>query len=235
MSLLTLIQDSCDLIGITRPSTVIGSADLQVRQLFALAVEEAEELAGAHPWQAMTREHTFTTIASATQTGALPDDLDRLIPGSFYNRTTRRPVLGPVTPQRWQEIQANPQVNMVVLAYRQRDGAFLVTPTPPAGDTIAFEYVSTNWARSSDLATDKARWTADTDKTYLDESLIKLGLRWRWKKTKGLPYGEDMETYRQERDQARARDGGSGAIGFTGRGAFNFIANPNVPEGGFGQ
>lgn len=230
MSLLTLIQRSADLLSIPRPAAVISSADQQVRQLYALAYEEARDLASAHNWQALTRQQTFTTTAAAAQTAAIPSDLDRFIPGSFFNRDTRRPVLGPITPQLWQGIQANPQLNRVFLAFREREGSFLITPTPPAGQTIAYEYVSTNWARNAALTTSSAEWTADTDATYLDEWLITLGIRWRWKKSKGMPYGEDYDTYEKQRDQSRARDGSAPSISLTGR-EYQLGILPNLPEG----
>jgi hypothetical protein len=234
MTLLSLVQGAADLLGIHRPTTVINSTDHQVRQVHALAVEEADELAASFNWQALTVEKTFTTEASAAQSTALPSDLSRFVSNSFFNRTTRRPVLGPITPQLWQNIQANPQLNRVVLAFRERDGSFLITPTPPAGQTIAYEYISDEWATSADGATAREAWTVDTDLCLLDERLIKLGIRWRWKKTKGLPYAEDYDTYQQQKDIKQARDGGSTILSLTG-GTWDFLGNPTLPETGFGS
>lgn len=231
--LLTIIREVCDLLALPRPATVINSNDLQVKQLFALAVEEARELAKSFGWQTLKRECTFTTVDDPEQVSAVPDDLGRFIPNSFFNRTTRRPVVGPVTPQVWQNIQANPALNRVILGYRQRDRAFLITPTPPADQTIAYEYVSTEWAISSDGLTTRTKWAADTDLTYLDAELIILGLRWRWRKTKGLPYAEDFDTYTAQKEQLQARDGGSTSISLTNVPVFA-LGRPMIPEGGFG-
>jgi hypothetical protein len=43
-------------------------------------------------------EQTFVTTATTIQANAIPADFDRFIPNSFFNRTTRRPIIGPVTP-----------------------------------------------------------------------------------------------------------------------------------------
>lgn len=231
--LLTIIQESCDLLGLPRPATVISSTDATTRQLLALAVEEANELAAAYGWQSLVRECTFTTVADAEQTNALPDDLDRFISNSFFNRTTRRPVVGPITAQQWQAIQANPAMNRIILAFRERDRSFIVTPSPASGETIAYEYITNEWATSSDGLTTYTRWSADTDLTYLDAQLIKLGVRWRWKKTKGLPYNEDYDTYQVQKQQKQARDGGSTSISLSGPGYS--LGNPNLPEGNFGS
>lgn len=234
MSLLTLIQDTCALLALPKPQVVIGSPDLQVRQLLALAIEEADDLNNSFNWEKMTRQQTFVTLPQAEQIGAVPEDISRFIPNSFFNRTTRRPVLGPVTPQLWQNIQANPQINRVILAYRERDGAFLVTPNPPADQTIAYEYVSTKWARNAAGDESYLVWQIDSDTSWISEKLLKLGIRWRWRQTKGLPYAEDFDTYQQQKEQFQARDGGSTVLNLTGGGNWVYVGNPNVPETGFG-
>jgi hypothetical protein len=124
----------------------VNSTDAQVQQLYALANEEGDELSGTYDWQVMRRQHLFNTVASAVQSSAIPSDLDHFIANSFFNRTTMRYIYGPITPQEWQAIQAQPQLNRVFLAFIERDGQFLVTPTPSAGQQIAYEYITTNWA-----------------------------------------------------------------------------------------
>jgi hypothetical protein len=230
MTLLTIIQRTCDLIGVARPAAVVTSTDQTVRQLYALANEEGDSLASSFNWQALRSQYTFTTQASAVQASALPADLDRLISNSFFNRTTRRTVIGPITPQQWQAIQAQPQLNRVFLAFVQRDGQFLVTPTPAAGQTIAYEYISTNWAISP-AGVPQDSFTADADTTYLSERLMILGLRWRYLSSRGLPYAEEMRTYGLQVEQVQARDGGNSELSTTGDDAY--ILSPNIPEGSF--
>lgn len=230
MSILSVIQDAAASVSLTRPSVIIGSQDKTVQQLFWFAVEECQALNKLW-WQSMTREKTFLTVAAAEQTNALPDDLDRFWPDSFFNRSTNRKVVGPVTVQQWQLIQSNSAAAYVTLAYRQRDGAFLATPTPPAGQTIAYEYISTKWARSEDLLTAKLRWTVDTDTSYFDESLITLGIIWRWRARKGLSHDEDYDKWETRRDQLMANDGGSTKLSFAPPCDSYTPPLPTVPEG----
>jgi hypothetical protein len=230
VALLDIIQTTAKLLSIPSPSAVVDSTDIQVQQLLALANEEGHELARRHEWQALKRQQTFTTVAAAEQPGAAPDDLDHFLPDSFFDRTTRRQLMGPITPQMWQAIQAQPQLNSVFLAFRQRDNAFLITPTPSAGDTIAYEYVSTSWAESASGEA-KAEFTADTDVTVLQERLFWLGIRWRFRKSKQLDYAEDFRTYEIEVQKVAARDGGPGMVDITGRTIYNAFGFPNVPLG----
>ena len=231
MSLLTIVQRVCRLVSLPVPSEVVNSTDLTVQQLYELANEEGEELADAYDWQKLRRQHLFDTVATAAQVSAVPADWNRFISNSFFNRSTRRSVIGPITPQQWQAIQAQPQLNRVFLAFIERDGQFLITPSPSANEEIAYEYVSKNWARSA-AGVPQDSFLADTDGTYLDERLIGLGVRWRWKAANGLDYGEDYRTYQTERNQKMARDGGNTEISTTGDA--EYVLSPNIPDGNFG-
>ena len=231
MSLLSIIHDVSGRLSLPIPSVVAGSSDKQVVQLLALANEEGRSLAGRHPWQALVEEQTFTTTASPAQGAALPADLDRFIPNSFFNRSTRRPMTGPITPRQWQWILAQPALSTACLAFRERTGQFLIAPTPPAGETIAYEYISTHWARSSGGAA-QAAFLADGDVALLDEELIGLGLRWRFLRAKGLDYSEEMSSYERELEQAVARDGGSTALTLAPQPID--ARRVNIPDGSFG-
>jgi len=232
MSLLTLIQDAADLLGITRPATVVNNPDQQVRTLYALANEEGADLQSAYNWQALTAEFTFTTAAQQLQTAFIPADFDRWVNNSFWNRTTRRNLLGPVSPQVWQALQAQPAYASVYLMWQQRQGQMYLFPAPPAGQTIAGNYISDYWAKSAGGA-GQAKFLADTDTTYLSEQLMGLGLRWRFKKTKGLDYSEDFNTYERNKAQMMARDSGTTTIAIGGKTAYPW--GVNLPEGSFGQ
>lgn len=233
MTMLSIIQDVTDRIGIPRPTQVIGSTDNQVRQLLALLNEEGVALSKRGTWQALTNQWTFVTVATNVQdSSALPSDLRQIIPDSIYNRTLMRKVLGPITPQEWQALQAYPAYNRVYLAFRERQGEILITPAPPADQTIAYEYVSDNWVLSS-AAVAKSAFTADDDVSFLEEELLKLGLRWRWKQAKGLNYAEDMNTYEREVQKAIAFDGSSRALNIGGIDQ-RYPFGANIPEGGFG-
>lgn len=231
MALLQIIQRVCRLVALPVPTEVVTSTDLVVQQLYELANEEGEELADGFDWQRLRRQHLFTTVATAAQSSAVPTDFNRFISNTFFNRSTRRSVLGPITPQQWQAIQAQPQLNRVFLAFIERDDQFLITPSPGSGETIAYEYVSKNWARSA-AGSAQSMFLADTDETYLDERLFILGVRWRWKAANGLDYAEDFKTYQLEKTQKSARDGGNTEITTTGD--TQYVLSPNIPDGNFG-
>jgi len=192
MTLLSIVQNASDRLGLTRPSAVVASTDVQVLQLLGLAQEEGKDLAKRHTWQALQTEHTFST-SNGTASYALPSGFDAIIKDTVFNRTRRRRMYGDLTPEQWQETQSS-LVTMVNPAFRIRGGLFYISPTPTSTETVAYEYLSKNWCQSAG-GTGQSAWAADLDTGVLDEELMTLGLKWRWKKSKGLDYAEDFTSY----------------------------------------
>lgn len=201
MSLLTICQDASARLGLPTISAVVAGTSDQARVLLALAKQEARELSERHNWTVLLREHTFTGTAAAAQTGGLPSDFARFADETFWNRSARRQLLGPLSDVEWQELQA--QVSIVQECFRVRGTDLLITPTPSTSHTFAYEYVTEDrWGSG------KPNPTADSDTCALDEALIADGLVWRWKQAKGFDYAEDHLTYQRNVMAAIHRDGG---------------------------
>jgi hypothetical protein len=209
MSLLTVVQSFCERTQLPIPTTVIGTVDAQVKQVRALLEEEGEALSRRGDWEGLTFEATHTTLALEDQgavTSIATNGYRYIKDETMWDRTDKLPV-----PQmhstKWQRfkavVSAAPRYN-----YRIRGGKLLMTPTPTAGHTLAFEYVSKNWILGVDGTTYKSAFTLDTDTFLMPEELFKLGLRWRWKKEHGLEYAEDFRDYETQVADALGRDGG---------------------------
>lgn len=231
MSLLTLCQAAAQRLGITVPTSIVGSADTQTLQLLGLAQQEGRDLASRFNWQRLTKETTFTAVAQAEQTNAVPADFDRFVDGSMWNRTRDNLIYGPMTPQEWQAIQATFAPN-IVEAFRLRGNALLITPTPKAGDTYAFEYVSTYWVAITGSTTgSKTEFSVDTDVALLDEELIGLGVTWRFLRSKGFDYSEAFRSYEMALKRRLSRDGGSPVVIMSGPPNWFGAPKARVPDG----
>lgn len=208
MTMLTVIQNFCRRTNITVPTTVIGSTDSQVLQVQALLEEEGTELADRGDWQELTFEATHTTLAQEDQ-GAVStiasNGFDHFKQDSFWDRTLRLPVVV-LDGQEWAAAKAVANTGPRYQA-RVRGGKLLANPTPAAGNTWAFEYVSKNWILGADGTTYKAAFTLDTDTLLLPEKILTAGLRWRWKKEKGFDYAEDFASYEQMVKKALGHNG----------------------------
>lgn len=191
MSLLTVVQAACRELPLPFTAAVVASTDATVLKLLRLANEDGKALAARYPWQALTSEHTFTTVATDAQTGSIPSDFDRIVPETMYNRTRRREVAGPIDQGTWQRFKAT-LVVPVFAQFRIRGDTILMCPTQTAGDTIAYEYISTKWCQSSGAVAQVA-WAADSDTSKLNEEAHTLGLIWRWKQSVGVDFMSDFE------------------------------------------
>lgn len=221
MSLLTIITQVCGRTNIPVPTNVMGStSDTQILQLVQLLEEEGRDLAARGPWQGITFEATWSTTAAEDQ-GALTtlasNGFSYIKNGTFWDRTSRLPVLGPLSDSEWSAMKGLGTTGSRY-AYRIRGGKLLANPTPTASLTWAFEYASKNWILGIDGTTYKSAFTLDTDTVLLPEELLIMGLRWRWKREKGLDYSEDMRTYELQVKDALARDGGKRTLSMSGGG-----------------
>lgn len=72
-NLLKMVQQACDEIGITSPTSIFGNTDSQVKQLLALAQREGQEVSTAASrlggWQELRGEYTFNTAGVSGYTG----------------------------------------------------------------------------------------------------------------------------------------------------------------------
>lgn len=229
MTLLTLAQAACDIIGVPRPTSIIAGADQTARTMLSLAQREGRALARRWTWTALRKQKTFTSVAQIVQTGAVPSDFDRMVSGTFWNRTEQKPVLGPVTPGEWQGLVASVALP-IDSAFQIRAGQIELYPVPTAGDTYAYEYVSTQWCQSAG-GVGQTAWTADTDTGLLDEEFTTLGLVWRFKQSRGLDYAEDLATYEEQMLQAMARDGVRRTARLGLEADYGAPRYPMVPEG----
>ena len=108
MSLLTLIQNSCDSIGLSRPSVVTGSQDQNVRTLLSLAQTEGRELLDRFSWPATQIEKTHTSLAAESQgvMTTLAPGFSYITSSTFWDRSLTQPVIGPLSPIEWQALKA---------------------------------------------------------------------------------------------------------------------------------
>lgn len=195
MSLLTMIQLAAVECNLSQPTTVIGNTDQNVASLLAFAKREGKHLIERFLVQEVTAEATLSALADDDQGDirTLCPGYVSMVPNSMWNRTTRRRYFGPVTNERWQEIQAI-GIGSLDPLWRIRGDRLLVSPNPTASDTIAFEYFTNLWVEDSG-GTAKADFTADTDLSRINENIIVMGLVWRWLKARGLDYAEEKRDY----------------------------------------
>lgn len=215
MTLLEVVQEFCNRTGVDSPAAVMTSTDLAVKQIKALANEVITDITSrGNSWPKLQKEGSFTTVAAELQgaiTTIAPYGFKYLCLDTVYDRTNRRPLFGPKSAPLWQEAKAI-VVTGPFYAWRLWRGNLYMQPTPPAGYSIYFEYASDYAILDADGTTYKKRFAADTDTFALDENLLLLGLRWKWKAEKGLRFVTEKQDYEATLAQAMAEDGTKGEL-----------------------
>lgn len=231
MSLLTTIQYFAGRTGLNVPTTVFGTTDPEVRQLLRLLEEEGSDLSGRGDWQELTNEATHTTVATESQ-GAIKTIASNgfrwIKNDTIWDRTNQLP-LYVIDGVGWQQIKS---ANTTSPNYhvRIRGGNLLSNPVPTAGLTWAFEYVSWNWITDSAGANPSQYFATDTDLVLLPDEIILAGLRWRWKKEKGMEYAEDFARYETLVADALSRNGLHRKLSMS-QGAVSAKPGISVPNG----
>ena len=228
MTVLSLVKDVCDRIGVQRPNAAFSSTDLQIVQILSLAQQEGKELSKRHDWQALIEDHTITT-AAATETYALPADFSRYVTETFWDATNYWPMRGSMDPQTWQALKRGLVAATIRKRYRIKGSLVYIYPTPTAVESLVAEYVSSKPILDNDGSTQKAAFAEDADTFLLPERLLQLELKWRLLEAKGLDYAEAMNFSEREIEKAIAQDTPSHTINL-GMDSTPGPFFPNIPQ-----
>jgi hypothetical protein len=211
-TLLTEIQEFCERMMLPVPQSIIGNDDPQIIQLKSLLYEAGQSIAIRGEWSRLTFEATHTTLAQENQGNiytitsgvAIATAFRKIKDQTVWDRTDQM-YISPIDPISWQSTKALAAISPRY-RYRLLRGELLLTPTPPAGHTLAFEWVSKWWIQDGNTGAIKERFVADTDSFLLERELLKLSLRWRWKREKGLDYGEEYDECEDRIQEMLAHD-----------------------------
>lgn len=231
MTLLSIVQNVADEVGLPAPAFVVNNPDATAQRLLRLANAEGQRLSRRHNWSVLQQEAGFITAAVESQ-GKMADiagDFDRFVNETMFNRTTSRRVFGPLGAREWQDAKSR-LATAVRDTFRLRQAEVLFHPAPSAGEDIYFEYISRNWALGAD-DTPKAVMDADTDKALLDEDLLSMGVRWRFLKANGFDYAEEKMEYETQLFDRIAVDGARRTMRLD-RVAPRMAGGVALPEGG---
>jgi hypothetical protein len=235
MTLLSIAQDVCDVIGLPRPAAIVTGADQLARQILGLAKETLEEL-GQMDWPILQIPYTFATVAGQGQY-ALPADFGDLTGDTVFSSSQYYQVRGSLSPGDWaRQRNALPsQLGRMKIRVFGLPLKANITPTPTSAQNVVLEYVTTYRVMQSDL-TYKDTFFADDDVPLISEDIFKLGLKWRLRRAKGLDYSEEFDAYEKARTQslAQALSFGSQPVAYRSIADDGSIAPGYVPEQGYG-
>jgi hypothetical protein len=210
MSLLSIVKMVMDSNGWPNPiQSVASSQDQNMRQSYALANKALESASFKKDWPILVREHQFETVIGQS-VYPLPLDFHHLVSPSAVNSDQYYQLKGSLTPIQWYRMALKGAVNWSTgFRITPFTKEFNIAPAPTGVQKLVFMYVTMNIATSAD-GNPVPRYTQDNDVAVIDESLVELGLTWRWRQKKGLDYTAEMAEYNGTLNRAFAQMYGAG-------------------------
>ena len=197
-----------------------------------VSVDSASQITLASP---ATISGTGVSLACGKDNYTLPNDIDHFLTQTFWDRSFRWQLMGPLEPQEWQVLRSGISPTGPRRRFRIMGNAFYVDPVPTlSGQVIAYEYISNAWAQSAAGAA-QTSFLADTDYYLLDDDVFTLGIQWRYKQKKGLDFSAEFAQWESLADQVMAQDGAARSLPMNASSTgLRLLNSSNVPDTGFG-
>lgn len=224
-------------VGLDTAADPYASTEQHFIQMKYLLQICGEELAVAHPWEFLVKEHTFTTTTATEY--ALPTDFLYMVDQSGWNRTDDRPLYGPMSSQEWQYLLGRDLVSdTIYVSFRIMGGVLHLFPQPSvAGDDIYYEYITKNWVSDGAASPTYSDTVAvGTDVPLFDKTLMTRHVKMKYLEAKGFDTTKAQDDFNQVFSFLTGKDKGAKilSVGNTGRGFPYLDGRWNVPDSGFG-
>jgi hypothetical protein len=183
-------------------------------------------------------------LASATSTGGtvtfsktiypLPPDYETITDNTHWDKTKHWQMLGPVDAQQWQWLKSGYISTGPRVRWRILGNTFQIWPPYNTQEYLGFEYRSRGWARSAaDVV--KNSFTADTDTTVLDDTVLVLATKLKYFQIKSFDTTALQQDYNRYLSVAKANDKGSATLSFAPAPSAVLIGWANIPDTGYGS
>jgi hypothetical protein len=231
---LVAITNAMGELGLEEPEFVVNNPDKTTAQFLKIANRVGKQLVGGeYKWQILSRELTITTVVSQANY-ALPEDFNGFEPDASWNRSTRLPVIGSLSEQEWQMLQARLLAGSTfTMLYRLEDDEIVFYEAPNSVQTIVMPYTSRGWVEN--VGGDRQdQILADTDIILFDPQLFNAALRKGWYEAKQFNTAKIEKEYKRVEASAKANDSPGRTLSLRKGSGFPFLGPINVPDTNFG-
>jgi len=143
-------------------------------------------------------------------------------------------MLGPEDAQQWQWLKSGYISTGPRVRWRIYGEYFNIWPIMNTQEYLGYEYRSKGWAESS-TGVVKNSFTADTDTTFLDDTIMVLATKLKFFQIKGFDVTSLQQDYERYLSVAKANDKGSATLSFAPYPSKVLIGYANIPDTGYGS
>lgn len=215
MNILAIVQSAVLSLDLERPTALYSSTERTWQEMGDVVNTAALQILDDYDWQKLIKTATVTGDGALTAF-PLPADYSRMVKDASLIGPNWRfyPAQQLQDFNVWLELQSYP-IQQWQQQWMVFGGNLNVMPVLPNGDVLRYGYISNAIVTGSD----PARFVADTDNFVLDDELLRLGIIWNWKKSKGYDFAAELAQYQERLEKLRFRDVGSRQTIISGRGA----------------
>jgi hypothetical protein len=187
---------------------------------------------------------TASSLATGTSIGGtvtfsktkypLPPDYETITDNTHWDRTKRWQMLGPVDAQQWQWLKSGYISTGPRVRWRILGDEFQIWPPYNTQEYLGFEYRSKGFVRSA-TGDVKNSFTADTDTTVLDDSIVAILTKLKYFQIKSFDTTSLQQDYQRYLSIAKANDKGSATLSFAPQPSAVLIGWANIPDTGYGS
>ena len=187
---------------------------------------------------------TTTQLSSATSIGGtvtfsrtiypLPPDYETITDNTHWDKTKHWQMLGPVDAQQWQWLKSGYISTGPRVRWRILGNEFQIWPPYNTQEYLGFEYRSKGFVRDT-VGNVKNSFTADTDTTVLDDTVLVLATKLKYFQIKSFDTTALQQDYQRYLSIAKANDKGSATLSFAPQPSAVLIGYANIPDTGYGS
>lgn len=210
MNILEIVQSAALNLDLEIPETVFTNTERTWREMADICNTAALQILAEYDWSKLMKAKTITGDGVASSF-SLPVDYDRMVKDA--NLWSPAIVWYPSQQvqdfNRWIGLQTFPLVEWET-RWMVYGGELHVRPILPANTQLTYGYISSHIVGSSGGgAGTQDRFDGDTQTFLLDDELLRLGIIWNWKESKGFDFSADLIKYNQRMESVRFSDVGS--------------------------
>jgi hypothetical protein len=164
----------------------------------------------------------------------LPSDYETITDRTQWDKTKHWEMLGPEDAQQWQWLKSGYISTGPRVRWRIYGEYFNIWPIMNTQEYLGYEYRSKGWAESS-TGTVKNSFTADTDTTFLDDTIMVLATKLKFFQIKNFDTTSLQQDYERYLSVAKANDKGSATLSFAPYPSKVLIGYANIPDTGYGS
>lgn len=204
-----------------------------------LSVDSASQITLSQPPSFTTGSGTGQSFYTGQEYYPLPTDIDHQMTQTYWDRTFRWQLLGPLSPQERQVLLSGISPTGPRRRFWIVNNRLVINPVPSDNTGVeVFEYYSNAWSQTTLLstATANSRFQNDSDFFLLDDNVMELGIKWRFRKAKGLSYDAEQDDYDNAVEVAISADGGKRNLPMNASSSgIRLLNEQNCPDTGYGS